>query len=182
MTILSPKKIQDIAKNIKIVLMDIDGVLTSGVVYHFMASEGLIEFKGVHAQDAIALAWLAEAGIQTGVISGRNSAGLAERLKALKVSYIFQGRLDKMNVFKEICKTSGIRSDQALYIGDDLPDIPVIAAAGLGVAVQNARSEVKKAAKWITRSRGGDGAFREVAEHILKAQGLWTYVLNQFKP
>lgn len=180
MPTLSQKRVQERAKKIKIVLLDIDGVLTDGLIYHFRASEGLIEFKGVGAQDAIALAWLADSGIKTGVISGRQGAGLEERLKSLKVSFIFQGRLDKKIVFDEICETSGVRPDQILYVGDDLPDIPVIKAAGLGVAVQNARPEVQEAASWITKNRGGEGAVREIAELVLKTQGLWKNVLARF--
>ena len=168
-------------KKIRLALMDVDGVLTNGVVYHFALKEGLVEFKGVHAQDAISLAWLADCQIKTGIISGRNSAGLAERLKALKVSFIYQGRLDKKVVFDEICRDSGISPNETLYIGDDLPDIPVIKSAGIGVAVQNARPEVKQAAHWVTENSGGKGAVREVAEAVLKAQGLWPKILETFR-
>ncbi len=169
------------AKKIKLVLMDVDGVLTGGVVYHFALKEGLVEFKGVHAQDAISLAWLSDFQIKTGIISGRNSAGLAERLKALKVSFIYQGRLDKKAVFDEICQNSKIQPKHALYLGDDLPDIPVINSAGIGVAVNNARPEVKQAAAWVTKNPGGQGAVREISEMILKAQGLWPKILATFR-
>ncbi len=169
------------AKKIKLVLMDVDGVLTDGAVYHFALKEGLVEFKGVHAQDAISLAWLADFQIKTGIISGRNSAGLAERLKALNVSFIYQGRLDKMAVFEEICQSSKIPPEHALYIGDDLPDIPVIKSAGIGVAVNNARPEVKQAARWVSQNPGGKGAVREISEMILKAQGLWPKILAKFR-
>lgn len=161
--------------------MDVDGVLTGGLIYHFVDSGGeLVEFKGVHAQDSIALSWLAQSGLKTGVISGRDSRGMEQRLKMLKASYIYQGRLDKKAVFAEICGHAQLSARQALYIGDDLPDLPVLAAAGLAVAVANARPEVKAAAHWVTRSRGGEGAVREVCEFLLKAQGLWEGLLRRF--
>ena len=100
MSKLSRAQLVKRARGIKLVIMDIDGVLTGGLIYHLVDQAGrLVEFKGVHAQDSIALSWLAQEGIRTGVISGRNSEGMAERLKLLKVSFIHQGRLDKKTVF-----------------------------------------------------------------------------------
>lgn len=162
--------------------MDIDGVLTGGLIYHLVDQAGrLVEFKGVHAQDSIALAWLAQEGFRTGVISGRNSEGMAERLKLLKVSFIHQGRLDKKAVFEGICREAGVSSSEVLYIGDDLPDIPVMRAAGLAVTVPGARPEVKAAAHWTTRAKEGAGAVREVAELVLSAHGLWQGLLSRFE-
>ena len=179
---LSLKQRRTRARKIKVVLMDIDGVLTNGIIYHFVNTRGsLVEFKGVHSQDSIAMAWLAQSGLKTGVISGRNSKGMEERLKMLKASYIYQERLDKKFVFEKICQEAQVTALQTLYIGDDLPDIPVLRKAGLAVAVKNARPEVKAAAHWVTRARGGDGALREVAEFVLQAQGLWKSLLEKFK-
>lgn len=181
MPALSSRKLELAARRVKLVMMDVDGVLTNGLLWHFVNAAGeLVELKGVHTQDSIALAWLGEFGFKTGCISGRSSQGMAERLKMLKASYIYQGRLDKRAVFDEVCGLAGAASGEALYIGDDIPDIPVIQAAGLGVAVANARPEVKRAAAWVTRARGGEGAVREVAELLLKAQGRWAGVLGKF--
>lgn len=169
------------ARRIKVVLMDIDGVFTDGLIYHLVDQAGrLVEFKGVHSQDSIAMAWLAQEGIKTGVISGRNSEGMSERLKMLKVSYIHQGRLDKINVFEGILREAGAAESEVLYIGDDLPDIPVLRRAGLAVSVPGGRPEVKAAAHWVTRADAGQGAVREVAELVLAAQGLWGNILSQF--
>lgn len=170
------------ARRIKVALMDIDGVLTGGLIYHLVDQAGrLVEFKGVHAQDSIALAWLAQEGIKTGVISGRNSEGMAERLKLLKVSFIHQGRLDKKDVFDGICREAGVDAAEVLYIGDDLPDIPVLRQAGLAVTVPTGRTEVKAAAHWTTRAQAGQGAVREVAEFVLVSQGRWKNVLSRFE-
>ncbi len=169
-------------KKIRLVLTDVDGVLTGGTIYHFVDTTGeLVEFKGIHSADSIGLAWLAESGITTGVISGRVSKGTAARLKILKVKHIYQHRLDKAAVFDEVLKKENLKPDQVLYIGDDLPDIAVLTRAGLAVAPANARPEAKASAHWITRGRGGEGAFREVAEALLKAQGLWDAILRRYR-
>ena len=169
-------------KKIKLIVTDVDGVLTGGTIYHFVDTAGeLVEFKGIHAQDSIALAWLAESGLITGVISGRISKGTDARLRILKVTHIYQHRLDKANVFAEILKAERLSPEQALYVGDDLPDLAVMTRCGLAVAPGNARPEVKAAAHWVTKARGGDGAFREMVEALLKAQGLWDAILAKYK-
>lgn len=178
---LSAAELTKRAKALKVVLMDVDGVLTNGWLYHFVDTQGeLVEFKGIHSHDSISLTWLAKAGIKTGIISGRVSKGMDARAKTLGMSYIFQHRLDKKAVFEKVCKAEGITPREALFIGDDLPDLPVLRAAGIGVAVANARPQVKAAAGLITKAGGGDGAVREVAEFILGAKGLWAGVLAQF--
>lgn len=169
-------------RRIKVALMDVDGVLTDGTIHHFVDTAGeLVEFKGIHAQDSIALAWLAQTGIKTGVISGRFSQGVAERMKMLEMTYVYQRRLDKKNVFDAVCRDARVKPEEALFIGDDLQDLPVMREAGLGIAVRNARPEVKAAAHWVTRERGGEGAVREVAEALLKEQGLWKDILERFR-
>lgn len=178
---LSANALKARAKRVKLVLMDVDGVLTNGWLFHFVDPSGeLVEFKGVHAQDSISLTWLAKHGIKTGIISGRVSKGMAERAKMLGMSYVYQHRLDKLNVFREVCAAEGLEAGQAVFIGDDLPDLPVLRAAGIGIAVANARPEVLKAASWVTKAEGGQGAVREVAEMLLRAQGGWEKVLSQF--
>lgn len=170
------------ARHIKVVVMDIDGVLTGGLIYHLVDQAGrLVEFKGVHAQDSIALAWLAQEGLRTGVISGRDSEGMAERLKLLKVSFIHQGRLDKKTVFEGILREAGVSASEVLYIGDDLPDIPVLKEAGIAVTVPSGRTEVKAVAHWITKAQAGAGAVREIVELLLVSQGRWEAVLARFE-
>lgn len=180
---LKGKALTDRLKKVKLALLDVDGVLTDGLVYHMVDSGGtLIEFKGINAQDSIGLSWITEAGLRTGVISGRNSAGMHKRLEMLKVRYIYQGRLDKRVVFDEICRDAGVRADETLYIGDDIPDIPVLSACGLAIAPANARPEVKEHAHYVTKARCGEGAVREVSELLLKAQGRWRGILDKYTP
>jgi len=168
-------------KKVRLVLADVDGVLTGGLIYHFVDTTGeTVEFKGIHAQDSIALAWLSECGFKTGVISGRVSKGIEARMKMLKVTHIYQHRLDKAAVFAEILAKEGLTPAQAAYIGDDLPDLAVLSRAGVAIAPANARPEVLEAAHWVTKARGGEGAFRELAEALLKAQGQWPSVLARY--
>ena len=178
---LSGARLAARARAVRLFLFDVDAVLTDGLIYHFVDPSGeLVEFKGVHSHDSLSLHWLADAGLATGAISGRSSRGLEQRLKMLKCRYIYQGRLDKAVVFAEVLRLGSFQPGEVLYIGDDLPDLPVLRAAGLGVAPANARPEAKSAAAWVTRARGGEGVVREAAELVLKAQGRWDAVLSRF--
>lgn len=160
---------------LKVLLMDVDGVLTDGKLYHLVdAAGGLIELKGVDTQDGLGLAWLAQNGVKTGVISGRASAGLAARAQMLGMSHVVQGTLEKAKAWERILREEGARDAEAAFVGDDLPDLPLVKRAGFGVAVANARPEVKRAARYVTKASGGAGALREVAELILKARGAWA--------
>lgn len=162
--------------------MDADGVLTDGRLFHFMDTRGrLVETKGVDSQDGIGLVWLARRGIRTGIISGRASEGLAKRARMLKMSYVAQGALEKVPVYEDILRKSGLKPAETAFVGDDLTDIPLLRRAGWGVAVANARPEVRRAARYVTRARGGHGAVREIAEMLLKAHGLWKDVLRRYE-
>ena len=182
MSRLSPKAFREKTAKARLVLTDIDGVLTGGTIYHFVDTTGeLVEFKGIHAQDSIAMAWLTESGLVTGVISGRVSKGTDARLRMLKVKHIYQHRLDKAAVLAEIMAAEGVKADQVIYVGDDIPDLAVMSRVGLAVAPGNARPEVKAAAHYVTKAAGGDGAFRELVEIILKSQGLWNAILAKYR-
>ena len=179
---LSSKALNAKTSRIRLMLTDVDGVLTGGTIYHFVdTADELVEFKGIHAQDSIAMAWLAESGITTGVISGRVSKGTQARLNILKVKHIYQHRLDKAAVLAEIMGAERLTKDQVVYVGDDIPDIAVMSRVGLAVAPANARPEAKSAAHWVTKASGGDGAFRELVEVILKSQGLWDAILAKYR-
>ena len=166
---------------LKVLLMDVDGVLTDGKLYHLVDKAGeLVELKGVDTQDGMGLAWLAREGLKTGVISGRSSAGLAARAKMLKMTHVVQGTLEKTAAWERILEAEGATDAQAAFVGDDLPDLPLVKRAGFGVAVANARPEVKRAARYVTKAPGGAGALREVAELILKARGSWARLTREY--
>ena len=166
------------ARKIRLLLMDVDGVLTDGRVWLQSWPDGTAhEIKGFHAHDGAALKFAHHGGIRTGVITGRDSPAMKRRAKETWMDFVYQGRGEKLPAFEEILRKARLRAEEVCYIGDDLPDLPVMARAGLAVAVANSALEVKRAAHYVTRSRGGDGAVREVVELLLKAQGKWAKVI-----
>ena len=167
---------------IRLLLMDVDGVLTNGKLYQVPAPDGtMVETKGFDSTDGIALQWLSWYGIQAGVISGRVSPATVERAKQVKLAYVYQGHIEKIPILDEITEKSGIPRAQMAFVGDDFTDIVVMRRVGLGVAVANARPEVKRAAHYVTEAEGGAGAIREIAEKILQAQGHWPAILKKYE-
>jgi 3-deoxy-D-manno-octulosonate 8-phosphate phosphatase (KDO 8-P phosphatase) len=179
---MNPTEITVLAARVRLFLMDVDGVLTSGHLYHFPASDGtMVETKGFDSQDGISLQWLSWYGIKTGVISGRVSLATAERARQTKMTYVYQGHIEKIPILEEIMKDAGVTKDEVAYAGDDLTDIVVMRRVGLGIAVANARPEVKRAAQYITTASGGNGAIREVCELLLQAQGKWPEIMKKYE-
>ena len=192
------------AKKIKLVLFDVDGVLTDGKLFIFPApasiqqtvethsakhggqggfglhSEVMIEAKGFHAHDGTAISLARLGGIKTGLITKRISETVALRARDLKLEHVHQGIQDKLTVFEEILKQEGLQSDEASFVGDDVIDLPVMRNCGFAVAVANARDEVKKDAHYVTRHAGGDGALRDAIEFVLKAQDKWKRVVSEY--
>ena len=174
--------IQARASRIKLLLMDVDGVLTNGRLYNVPDHEGkMAETKGFDSQDGIGLQWLSWKGIKTGVISGRQSPATVERARQCKMAYIYQGHTEKIPILEEILADSKIDKDDVAYIGDDFTDVVIMHRVGLAIATANARPEVKKEAHYVTTAVGGDGAVREVVELLLKAQGTWCEILKHYE-
>jgi 3-deoxy-D-manno-octulosonate 8-phosphate phosphatase (KDO 8-P phosphatase) len=170
------------AGRIKLLLMDVDGVMTNGKLYHVPGGEGnMVETKGFDSQDGIALQWMQWKGLQTGVISGRESAGTSERARQLRMNYVYQGHIEKIPILEKILAVAGLEREEVAYMGDDLTDLVVMRRVGLAVAVANARPEVKLAAHYVTQAPGGNGAVREVVELILDALGLWREILEKYE-
>jgi 3-deoxy-D-manno-octulosonate 8-phosphate phosphatase (KDO 8-P phosphatase) len=192
------------AEKIKLLLFDVDGVLTDGKIWIFPApglaqlttqehatrhsgqggfgfvSQTYVEAKGFNAHDGTAVSLARLAGIRMGLITKRISETVALRARDLKLEHVHQGIQDKLTVFREILRQEGIDSEEAAYVGDDVIDLPVMRHCGLAIAVPNAREEVKDEAHFITQHGGGDGALRDAVEYILKAQGKWERVLEQY--
>jgi 3-deoxy-D-manno-octulosonate 8-phosphate phosphatase (KDO 8-P phosphatase) len=167
---------------IKLLLMDVDGVLTNGRLYNVPDAEGkMVETKGFDSQDGIGLQWLSWHGIDTGVISGRLSPATAERARQCKMKYVYQGHIEKIPILEEIMAKAGIHRDEIAYIGDDFTDIVIMHRVGLAIATANGREEVKREAHYVTKAVGGEGAVREVVELILKAQGKWAEILKHYE-
>jgi 3-deoxy-D-manno-octulosonate 8-phosphate phosphatase (KDO 8-P phosphatase) len=174
--------VTEIAANIRMLLMDVDGVLTDGKVFGIPDPSGkIVETKGFDTQDGIALQWLSWKGLVTGVISGRVSPATEERAKQCNMTYVYQGHIEKIPILEEILARSGIAASQVAYMGDDLTDVVVMNRVGLSIAPANARVEVKRSVQYVTESSGGQGAVREVCELLLKAQGRWEELLQKYE-
>ena len=167
------------AKKIKLFLMDVDGVLTDGKMYYIPGrGREMVEFKAFHSLDGIGLRLLNQFGVQTGVITGRESPGTEERARCLGMSCAYQGFLSKLEPLNRILSATGLAPENIAYMGDDWTDIPVLKKAGLACAPRNALPEVKQASHLVTAKDGGLGAVREVCDFILKSQGRWRDVMN----
>ena len=176
---------EDIARRaaqVRLLLMDVDGVLTDGKLYNVPDPQGrMVETKGFYSQDGIALQWLNWKGIKTGVISGRESPATAERARQVKMDYVFQGHIEKIPILEQILRESKIEASAVAYAGDDLTDVVIMRRVGLAIATANAREEVKRAAHYVTQAPGGRGAIREVAEILLQAQRRWQEILEHYE-
>jgi 3-deoxy-D-manno-octulosonate 8-phosphate phosphatase (KDO 8-P phosphatase) len=170
------------AAKVKLLLMDVDGVMTSGHLYLVPDGHGgLAETKGFDSQDGIALTWLNWYGIKTGVISGRVSPATVERAKQVKMSHVYQGHIEKIPILNEILEKEGITGAETAYIGDDLTDTVIMRRVGLSFATANARREVKSVATATTEACGGSGAVREVIEFLLRQMGYWDELLRKYE-
>ena len=170
------------AQKVKLLLMDVDGVLTNGKLHHFPDEEGnMIETKGFDSQDGIALQWMQWKGLRTGVISGRESLATVERARQTKMNYVYQGHIEKVPILEKIMAEADLKAEEVAYMGDDLTDVVVMRRVGLAIAVANARPEVKHEAHYVTEATGGNGAVREAIELILDAWGFWQEILDKYE-
>ena len=192
------------ARKIKLLLFDVDGVLTDGKLFFFPVLPGapqtiqdqsakhggqggfglhsttMVEAKGFHAHDGTAISLARLGGIQTGLITKRISETVALRARDLKLEHVHQGIQDKLTALEGILKQDGLKAAEAAFVGDDVIDLPAMRNCGFAVAVANARAEVKREAHYVTPHAGGDGALRDAVEFILKAQGKWKQVVAAY--
>jgi len=158
-------------RRVKLVVFDVDGVLTDGTVFLTPAGK---EMKAFNVLDGAGIKYLERGGIAAAILSGRRASAVNHRARELGIAYVLQGCKRKLEGLDQLAKRAKVPLDAVCFVGDDLPDIPVMRKVGLAVAVAGARPEVKSAAHWVTQTGGGHGAAREVAERILKVQGKWT--------
>lgn len=161
---------------IELLLSDVDGVLTDGGVV--LDNQG-IEIKRFHIRDGLGIKLWQRSGHRAGLVTGRSSHIVQLRAAELGVDLVRQGADDKLPIVRDIVAALGLQPAQVAYIGDDLPDLPVVRYVGLGVAVADACAELREAAHLVTRLPGGAGAVRETVETILKAQGRWTEIMRK---
>jgi 3-deoxy-D-manno-octulosonate 8-phosphate phosphatase (KDO 8-P phosphatase) len=162
-----PDELRHAAQRVRLLLLDCDGVLTDGRLYFGESGEAL---KAFDVRDGLGIVRWHEAGFASGIISGRGSPIVERRASELRMRFVRQSVNDKMAVAAEIFAECGISAEEAIYVGDDLPDIDLMRAVGLGVAVADAAAEARDAALYITRSKGGRGAVRELIDLILSAK------------
>jgi len=169
-------------KKIRVLLMDVDGVMTDGRVWLLSRRDGTAsEIKGFSAYDGAGLKVARAAGLRTGLITGRESSAVTQRARECEIEFVYQGQASKTAAYEEILRATGASDGEVAYVGDDLPDLPILQRVGLAVAVANAAPEVKRAAHYVTARSGGEGAVREVIELIVKAQGKWQEVSRDAK-
>src|SRR3954452_24388290 len=179
---LSEQELYSVARDVQILLMDVDGVLTDGRLYFLPGPDGkMVETKGFDSQDGIALRWLSWYDVKTGVISGRDSPATLERAQQVGMTWVFQGHIEKIPLFEKIMSEANVSSEQVAYVGDDLTDVVIMRRVGLSFATANAREEVKSSARVVTGSFGGAGAVREVVEVLLKPRGVWGELLKKYE-
>ena len=170
------------AKKIRVFLVDVDGVLTDGRVWLNSQPDGTAsEIKGFSAYDGAGLKLARDAGLRTGLITGRKSAAVAQRARECEIEFVYQGQAAKLSAYEEILRVTNAKDLEIAYVGDDLPDIPLLERVGLAIAVANAVPEVKGAAHFVCKRSGGEGAVREAIELILKAQGKWKQSAGRAK-
>jgi 3-deoxy-D-manno-octulosonate 8-phosphate phosphatase (KDO 8-P phosphatase) len=163
------------AAKIRLVIFDVDGVLTDGRLYFDAAGQ---EYKGFHARDGLGIKLLRRTGVETAVISGRTSASVAQRMDSLGVTHIYQGYQNKLEAFEELLRVADVAPEQVAHVGDDLLDLPVLRRVGLAVAVADAHACIRPYVHWITPRPGGAGAARDVCDLLMEAQGTLPGVIE----
>jgi len=169
------KNLIEMAKDIRLVIFDVDGVLTDSGLYF---SDDGRELKKFNSKDGLGLSWLAQTDITVAIITGRTSHIVAERMKALKINHVYQGRMNKLETYHNLLEAMGLEHSQVAYVGDDAIDVPIMRECGLPITVADAHDSAKSIAKWVTNNKGGFGAGREVCDLLLNSQDKMTDILK----
>lgn len=168
------------ASGIQVLLMDVDGTMTDGSVTLLSQNDGTaLEIKTFDAHDGQGLTLAQTAGLRTGCITGRESAALLRRANEMRMEFIYMKQPVKLPAYEEILKRAGVSDRQVAFVGDDLPDIPLLRRAGLAIAVGDAVPEVKDVAHYTTKALAGHGAIREAVELILRSKGIWEEMIDK---
>ncbi len=171
------EELRDKIRAVRLVVMDVDGVLTDGRAFY---GSGGCEGVFFNVQDGTGIKWLHRAGIDTALLSGRSLEAVRKRAEVLGIRHVVQGAKVKTEAYEELRRETGLDDRAVCYVGDDLPDVPLMRRVGLSVAVADARPEVVQIADIVTKAPGGEGAVRELAELILKTRELWEDVRRRY--
>lgn len=175
-----PASLKKRAAQIEVLLMDVDGTMTSGGVTLLSQTEEIaLEIKTFDAHDGQGLTLAHTAGLRTGCITGRQSSAVLRRAREMKMDFVYMNQHLKMPAYEEILQKTGVPEYAVAYVGDDLPDLPIMRRVGLAVAVGDAVAEVKRAAHYATKALAGHGAIRETVELILKSKGIWEAMIDK---
>ncbi|MCG6910782.1 MAG: HAD hydrolase family protein [Deltaproteobacteria bacterium] len=170
---MNPEKL----KKIKLLLLDVDGVLTDGGIIYTDSGE---QVKVFNSRDGLGIRLLKDAGIEVGIVTGRTSGVLRHRCENLKIDLLFDGVVDKASVFKQIRAKTGVDPLEMAFAGDDLVDLPLLRLVGVSIAVADAHESVIPRVDWVTQAPGGHGAVREICDAILKARGLYDEIIEKW--
>ncbi|MES9870806.1 MAG: 3-deoxy-manno-octulosonate-8-phosphatase KdsC [Sedimenticola sp.] len=165
------------AAQIRMVIFDVDGVLTDGSL--FLGDDGL-EYKAFNSKDGHGMKMLQHSGVEIAIITGRTSRVVTQRMESLGIQHVYQGRLDKLPAYEELKQKLDLKDEEVAYVGDDVVDLPIMTRIGLAIAVQDAHKMVKQHAHWQTEAGGGRGAAREVCELIMEARGVLDETLRGY--
>jgi 3-deoxy-D-manno-octulosonate 8-phosphate phosphatase (KDO 8-P phosphatase) len=165
------------ARDIRLVIFDVDGVLTDGSLF---IGDGGEEYKAFNSRDGHGMKMLQKSGVDIGIITGRTSDVVRHRMDSLGIKHVYQGQLDKLPAFEELIAKLGLTAEQVAYVGDDVVDLPILIRVGLAIAVQDAHEMVKQHSHWTTPNPGGRHAARDVCEFIMQAQGNLDEQLNYY--
>jgi 3-deoxy-D-manno-octulosonate 8-phosphate phosphatase (KDO 8-P phosphatase) len=178
---LTSKQLRLRARKIKLLLMDVDGVLTDGRIYYLPRPRGgLFETKTFHSHDGLGIRLAHQAGLKTGIITGRSSPVIEHRVKELGIHFLQQNALEKLTPYEKILHAARLGDEEVCFVGDDIVDLPILRRVGLAVAVNGADEFLRRHVHYVTRRPGGLGAVRETIELILSAQGKWNAVLKYY--
>jgi 3-deoxy-D-manno-octulosonate 8-phosphate phosphatase (KDO 8-P phosphatase) len=158
-----------LAKEIKLLICDVDGVLTKGEVY---LDNTDLELKAFNIKDGLGIKLLQRSGIEIAIITGRKSAIVKRRMQELGITLVYQGQQDKIAAYEELLERLSLNTTEVAFVGDDLPDLPLMNRSAIGIAVADAHQFVRQKADWITEHKGGDGAVRDIADMILQSKGM----------
>ncbi|MEO8401279.1 MAG: HAD family hydrolase [Gammaproteobacteria bacterium] len=165
------------AKKIRLVIFDVDGILTTGKLFY--GNNG-IELKAFHVYDGIGLKMLQQSGVTVAIITARQSEAVTKRMQDLKINHVYQGQSDKLIAYQELKQKLNLEDEQIAFVGDDLPDLPILRRTGLSITVPNAPVIMQEYTNLVTHTRGGYGAAREVCELIMRAQGTFQGLVDAY--
>ncbi len=174
---MQEKELTQRAQAVRLVVFDVDGVLTDGSL--FLGDDGQ-EYKAFNSKDGHGMKMLQQSGVPIGIITGRTSNVVAKRMESLGIEHVYQGQLDKLPAFEALCAKLGVGPEQVAYVGDDVVDLPIMLRCGLAIAVADAHPLVHKHAHWSTDLPGGRAAAREVCELIMQAQGTLEAAFDHY--